>query len=229
MFHLVLKADFNLSNINYIVYLVTSPSGKHYVGITKQLFKDRIQKHYSDATSSRRTGKFQKAINKYSQELKWEIIDTASSWLELCNLEKYYIQKYNSYKNGYNCTLGGEGNIGWKPSDEVKEKMSLAQKGRILTDEHKKKLSEAKFGKKYGPRSNIGRDNLAIGQGATEFKVYKKDTLEYIGTWINRSECARYLNIDKTYVQRCLKHPKKYPQAKGYIFISSNEEGGVTS
>lgn len=48
--------------------------------------------------------------------------------LDLC--EKIYINFYNSYKNGYNSTLGGDGGIlGYRMTDEEKQKRSLAQKG----------------------------------------------------------------------------------------------------
>lgn len=48
--------------------------------------------------------------------------------LDLC--EKIYINFFDSYKNGYNSTIGGDGGIlGHKMSEESKRKLSIAQKG----------------------------------------------------------------------------------------------------
>ena len=44
-----------------------------------------------------------------------EVFDTANSMEELNEKEMYYIEKFNSYHNGYNHTLGGEGLLGVKP------------------------------------------------------------------------------------------------------------------
>lgn len=55
------------------------------------------------------------------------------------DLEKEYINKYNSYKIGLNSTLGGEGCLGYKHSDE-----SL-----IKCKEASNKISEFRKGKSY--------------------------------------------------------------------------------
>ena len=71
----------------------------------------------------------------------------------LDELEKYYIKKYDSFHNGYNCTEGG---FSGKRSNETKSKISESLKGRPMstatymnfclaghphTEETKKKLS----------------------------------------------------------------------------------------
>jgi len=37
--------------------------------------------------------------------------------------EIYWISFYDSFNNGLNCNQGGNGNIGYIPSDETREKM----------------------------------------------------------------------------------------------------------
>ena len=46
-----------------------------------------------------------------------------------------------------NMTDGGEGNSGWKPSEETLLNMSAASKGRTISDEHRRKLSDAARGR----------------------------------------------------------------------------------
>lgn len=68
----------------------------------------------------------QNAYNKY-QNYDYEVIfqTDAISLDELSNLEQFYINKYNSYHNGYNLTLGGEGGLG----------IVVDEKGRRLRSE----------------------------------------------------------------------------------------------
>ena len=57
--------------------------------------------------------------------------------------EKEYIKKYNSYgENGYNMTYGGEGTLGWIPSEETKRKIGLANSRSTLTEDGRKRKSE---------------------------------------------------------------------------------------
>jgi hypothetical protein len=38
-------------------------------------------------------------------------LDVATSHKELCDLEVYYVEKYDAFRNGYNQTIGGDGVI----------------------------------------------------------------------------------------------------------------------
>ena len=115
-------------------------NGKCYVGQAQSL-KKRINHHYSNIKTQRYNLPIYKAIDKYGienfdliilkeypQDIKKKI---------LCNKmdedEKYYIEKYNSYSNGYNCTLGGDGGIlGYKMTNEQKEKIRRNSKRSIV-------------------------------------------------------------------------------------------------
>jgi hypothetical protein len=46
----------------------------------------------------------------------------------------------------HNLTDGGDGTSGWVPSEETKKNISEAQKGKPLSEEHKRKQSEGKKG-----------------------------------------------------------------------------------
>lgn len=58
--------------------------------------------------------------------------------------EKYYIEKYDSYYNGYNCTLGGDGTVGYKLSDDAKKKIGDKHRGKKVSNETKKKRIETR-------------------------------------------------------------------------------------
>lgn len=101
--------------------------------------------------------KFARAIKKYGWDnFSHEII----GWCEaedidelnfmLSEWEKYFIYKYNSYCNGYNSTLGGEGTV-----------------GLIMTPEHRKHISEAKKGKvAYYPTEEQRKAKSVMFSGA---------------------------------------------------------------
>ena len=61
-----------------------------------------------------------------------------------------YIETYDSFKNGYNLTTGGENcNI----SDDVKKRISEKHKGKIVKEETRQKLREINLGRKHSPET----------------------------------------------------------------------------
>jgi signal recognition particle GTPase len=73
----------------------------------------------------------------------------------------------------HNRTDGGDGNS--NPSEEMRKKMSQIRKGKIswnkgkkLTEEHKKKLSESHFGKKMSEEHRKKISNSNLGKKHTE-------------------------------------------------------------
>ena len=90
------------------IYKVTSPSGKIYIGKTTKKLEIRKKQHFVTAKLGSDT-KFSNAIRKYGELLIWEIIDNSDNKDNLSLLEISWIKYYNSYKSGYNSTLGGDG------------------------------------------------------------------------------------------------------------------------
>jgi group I intron endonuclease len=124
---------------------------KFYIGQTNFSLKQRKKKHEKIAKYS--NTHFHRALCKYGFEnFEWKILDKAKTQKELDNLEIKYIFEFNSIKNGYNMTQGGLGGV---PNDEVKEKISQANKGRPSkykgiprSNETKQKISVSSKGRK---------------------------------------------------------------------------------
>lgn len=91
------------------IYLITNLiNNKKYVGQTVMTLKQRWNKHLSNSRTLNPTG-IAGAIKKYGeQNFSMELLATCKIE-DLNELEKYYIRKYNTFNNGYNLTLGGEG------------------------------------------------------------------------------------------------------------------------
>jgi hypothetical protein len=114
-----------------IIYKLSFPNNKEYIGQTVQEFQDRLKKHFSAARTCKEGGcvALNSAIRKYgAANVKHEI-------LLICNENQldYYEQKsielYNTLSpNGYNLMLGGNSNK--TMSDTTKAKMSESAKNR---------------------------------------------------------------------------------------------------
>lgn len=119
-----------------IIYLATNKvNEKKYVGMTTRNLQDRKWNHKTNANDQTRTenNHFSNAIRKYGWEaFEWEEIDNAMFLEDLQEKEKYWINHYDTYHNGYNSTIGGEGSYGAEglkgennPTAKITEKQAL--------------------------------------------------------------------------------------------------------
>jgi len=140
-----------------IIYKATNKiNGKIYIGRTIKSLAERIRGHISKSlNNSSGNIYFHNAIKKYGPEnFEWKVIAKYNSLEELNKAEIKMIEKYNTFEKGYNLTVGGEGTVGYKFTEETRKKMSEAQKGekshmygKHISEEHKRKLSEFNRGK----------------------------------------------------------------------------------
>lgn len=88
------------------IYKITNiQNNKVYIGQTIRPIKDRFNRHMNDALNNIIDTHFARAIRKYGKNnFQIEIIDTANTQEELNQKERYWIQYYNSVKEGYNET-----------------------------------------------------------------------------------------------------------------------------
>lgn len=114
------------------VYKHTTPNGKVYIGITSKA----VEQRWLNGRGYARNRHFYGAIKKYGWEnIQHEILEEGLSRKEAGEAERRYIALFDSanQEHGYNLTFGGE-------------------QGAKHTEESRKKLHEAKMGKRY----NIG-------------------------------------------------------------------------
>lgn len=139
--------------VRWTVYRITSPSNRVYVGITCQ-FNKRFSVYRSKSTS--RQTLIYNSIKKYGFDShRIDILDEFNGNLEYANgKEMFWIRTFMSNKNKYpqqnglNLTDGGDGTRGYKMSPELREHHSNIRKGKKLSEETKRKISEAGRGRK---------------------------------------------------------------------------------
>jgi hypothetical protein len=87
-----------------IIYKISSPSGKVYVGQTIHSFEDRIKGHKKKSTNCTL---LKRAIDKYGEQMSYEIIEQVPQ-SQLDDREIFWIKELNSLTpSGYNCSTGG--------------------------------------------------------------------------------------------------------------------------
>lgn len=130
-----------------IIYLVTNKiDGKRYVGQTSQALHARWKRHQYPFPH-RRSSYLYNSIKKYGVEnfeIKPLVIVGTKEDMDYYERELIRLWDLRNPDKGYNLTDGGGGMLGFKLTEETKQRMSE----HIKTEEHRKKISDAKMGNK---------------------------------------------------------------------------------
>ena len=135
---------------NICIYKHTSPSGKVYIGQTGQKPENRWNNG-----RGYKSGYFYCAIKKYGwNNIQHEVLFTGLDQLNADIIEEDLIYYYKQIGKSYNLANGGSVNRGWKMSDEAKEKIRLSKLGeknpnygKSPSEEIRQKISKAMKGK----------------------------------------------------------------------------------
>ena len=129
---LFLKNELKHRDIEHIIYRVTSPSGRVYIGKTNQTLEKRQYDH--EWYSKNHDSLFSRAIKKYGDKLIWEQIDKTKGLQSANDLEQYWISYYKSNlrEYGYNSTEGGDG--GKKSLEAENKRVEAIQKAYLNPD-----------------------------------------------------------------------------------------------
>ena len=110
-----------------MIYKVTNNiNGKVYIGQTKRSLNTRISNHKSLANKGSNY-QIHRAIRKWGFDtFYWMVINQCDDIDTLNLLEQYYIEYFDSVKNGYNMTTGGRHSFPSKKTDEHIKKLRQA-------------------------------------------------------------------------------------------------------
>ena len=160
-----------------IIYKITSPSGKVYVGQTVRSFEKRMQEHKRESSGCTL---IKRAINKYGDEMKYEIIEEDVPQEHLDEREMFWISHFNSLApNGYNCNTGGQFNV---VTQEIKDKVRDGlNKSKIDRDGYLGGIN--KIGNFFYPRIRQNYNEIRLSGGGFQtmeeaievLKEYTKD------------------------------------------------------
>jgi len=177
----------------YLVYKHTSPSGKVYIGMTKQTAEGRWKKGFGYQSSPH----FWNAIQKYGWDnFSHEVLHKELSADDACELEQKLIAEYNAMDRqfGYNEKSGGQ--IGAVFSDSVRKKISDAQKR--FHKEHPDaalKIAERVRGFRHTEETKRKMSEIASGRHCDHTDEWNKK--------IGESNRARLLSDENLYRDAC--------------------------
>ena len=149
----------------------------------------------------------------FKAKQKYGIENFSKDYLAFCDteetlnyLEKFYIKKYKAKEVGYNLTDGGDGALGFKHSEESKEKMRQAHLGKKVSEETKQKISNASKGEK---------NHFYNKHHSEENKIKISETLKGNIPW-NKGQTNVYSNETKNKMSEAKigKHYPKLSEAK---------------
>lgn len=174
------------SGIYMLLNLVTN---MYYIGSVIR-FNKRWRQHRSDLNLNKHTNSYlQHAWNKHGEEnFKFYVLELVADKSKLLEREQFWLDHSRCYdiNIGYNLNLIAASSLGIKRSEYTKAKMSLANKGKKLSEEHKLRISRALIGRKRTlkalenikaanrkPKSEDHRKKIAI---ANRTRIWSKES-----------------------------------------------------
>ena len=187
-----------LSDCKGIYKIVNLKTNKKYIGKTMDRFIERYWNHTWKLKNKVHDNKYlQYSWDKYGEDaFSFEVVKVYVDGEDIDALERFYIDYFDTYKNGYNLTVGGEGtkgyvpteenkrivgeknrinNLGKKHSKETREKMSKAHKGYVKTSEHRRNLSLSLKGKFVSDETRQKLRELNTGSKSPVTKFTEED------------------------------------------------------
>lgn len=172
---------------DWVIYKITSPSGRVYIGKTVN-FKNRIKQYrYLNCKDQKM---LYNSFVKYGFDNHFiDIVDSFSSNLEYsCGKEMFWIRSYMSEhhkfksQNGLNLTRGGDGVLGVVVSEESRRKSSENRKANI-TEAERQRLRDMSYISKGLPSPRLGcKHTDEVKKIISEFHKGKKWNLGKIRT-----------------------------------------------
>lgn len=218
-----------------LIYMITTPSGKKYIGQTTVSFSKRMNAHKNASIrddDERQCWALNRAIRKYGWEnIKKEVVVHCIDIDELNQMEIDMIEEENTLiPNGYNIARGGAGCV-VEQTFEIKEKRSITLRQSEITKNlpmyvkyRKTKYSEGYIVEKPGCKSvQFCQPNLSMEEKKTMAlqaldeintndsysvdlrRTYDFDLPQYV-SYVKRSDGFRVIKPGSPTKYFCAKH-----------------------
>jgi group I intron endonuclease len=140
-----------------IYKIINKINSKIYIGCTVTSLGKRYYEHLYRCFKTDYKSKLYNSIKKYGEEnFTIELIEECDID-KIYEIEKKYIKQYDSFKNGLNSTLGGEGCLGYIHSPEIRKKISKTIKEG---NSHKGKTYETLYGENEESEKDRRRESV---------------------------------------------------------------------
>ena len=152
---------------NYGIYGIRNKiNDKVYVGQTGERFLRRYWHHQWKLRDNSHDNMYlQNAWNKYGEDnFEYVVLESVEDSSLLDELEIKYIDYYKKNNLSYNMLLGGGGRRGFRMSENTKKLIAEKNRQHMLGTKHseetKKKMSEARTGKRVNKNTDILNEDI---------------------------------------------------------------------
>ncbi len=186
-------------------------NGKRYVGITS---KEKPEHRWNNGRGYMENPHFYSAICEYGWDgFEHKILYLGLTERQAKETETRLISEWctQNPEYGYNMTSGGDGTKGYHPSNETRAKLSEARKKENLSDETLRRRSEALRGRVFTDehKKKIGDSN------SKRISMKSKDGIE-LRIFRSARDAERELGISHAHISQCCHGNRN--SAGGYIW-----------
>ncbi len=190
------------------IYKITSPNGKVYIGQSIDI-ANRIKK-YTNLNCK-------KQILLYSSLKKYGVANHVFEIIEMCDIselnkkERFYQDEYMSYSNGLNCRITRSNDKSGHISNDAKRKISDFNKGKIISEEVRLKMSKSKIGKQSHRKGKKLSEYTKAKMAASQMKSILQFTLDgiLIAKFDSALTASTTLNLIATHIRACCRGKRK--------------------
>ena len=212
------------------IYKITSPSGRVYIGQSRDIEK-RFKQYYRNGC--KRQIRLTRSFDKYGIESHtFEIIEECE-FNEMNIRERYYQDLYDviDIHKGMNCFLVRTEEKPYVMTEESRLKRSAVHKGKVVSQETKDKMSKAHKGKVHSPEAlakqrRVGEAHFCYGKKMSDEQKLKI-SISNKGRIKSPEECAAIterLKGNKFNLNRVLSNNRFILNLETGIFYSSAKE-----
>lgn len=175
-----------------IIYKLTSPNGKVYIGRTND-FDKRMYGHYRCAYHKKLNFPLYKSVRKYGWDNFTKEIICKVNPNDSVKLEEELILAYNSVKNGLNAIYNGEGGDIWKNRRDTTEYMEFVDKMSKLN----KGTNNGMYGKSHSKSAIQKQKEKAKGRFSLEWYIDRNGKEEGTRLYEERRLFLKNRNLPK--------------------------------
>lgn len=194
-----------------------SANGKFYVGSAVNISNRWCVHKHQLVRGSHHSKKLQRAWDKYGAEaFDIEILEVVADVNQLIASEQRWIDELGAASVGYNVLAVAGSSLGFKYSQESKEKMAAKKRGRVRSKEEREKQSASTRGVKLSPehREKLAAINRARAKASeperkASAELKKKTAREEAErkrvarkTLVNCLQCSTEFSVKPSYVKK---------------------------
>lgn len=217
--------------MNYILYeIVNIKTHKKYVGVTATKLKERWCCHLWRLRKGKHNEKLQRAYDMYGED-SFEI-----RLIQEGNKEQIFLLEKELTKetviNGYNVIIGGGDSEERRSSSMINHdrlnsnpeakklvnaKISAANKGKKMSAEARKKMSQQKIGEKWSPELRKKISQLRMGRAGTRDNYYMNTDM---GVFFSTVELGRIHKVSRISINNW--YAKNDKRISNFIKVQKN-------